>query len=656
MLIFYSIISMNSYQDIQKQLSEEKKNEYAEGTTKLEVKGAEQRDAAITFFQKTDEQYQEGCKVKIVSNAVRVEQGEYAVLKRSEYSPPIGTHHVTPCVIICVQSQNYFGLAHFDSYRNPYDLESFFKPFEGEQTVQVQIFGGKQGSDPLRTGNENKTEVIKYVGSFLPKASIAVTPPPETGFLDLVFYPDGKIKEKEFCTGLGITETHGAKMRLVHNLGGIVTAQQSRSGQFIPLNFTEAYTGTKQPFLLDRLDMKLFHDFDPSPIKGEEQSWTLDPGGYLLGQEMKLGYQLIKEEISNQQKIMEKLISEFISDEELRKKIISASPIYIGEGAEEANVDIVKLLANIYETTDKESVYPEFLLQVNKLSPYPLVTDIIPEVAKLYQIKDEHLKQSLGDKFGNYSNLAYGVDITANDLASIIQSLIIKQRPGIYFIQQLKDNLQDENVKNTGDFMKHLGDIYSFNSKKMLTEICDEYNQELKKEENINAIIEALDEKNELSKGHVLQVLQSTYSPMYFKVISTKYFNDIWDEAKSPVAALEAVIFKFQPPSESDLKSEYLNLAKIFHLAHLKPLSPEDIQNMAFDDKIPGIAGVTAGILKKTIINVLGKNNEFQKDFEAEKIDSIALTKKLRDHMPYKKPLSESFSECKDSKISFYRI
>lgn len=89
MLIFYSIISMNSYQDIQKQLSEEKKNEHAEGTTKLEVKGAEQRDTAITFFQKTDEQYQEGCKVKIVSNAVRVEQGEYAVLKRSEYSPPI---------------------------------------------------------------------------------------------------------------------------------------------------------------------------------------------------------------------------------------------------------------------------------------------------------------------------------------------------------------------------------------------------------------------------------------------------------------------------------------------------------------------------------------------------------------------------------------
>ena len=539
----------------------------------------------VKFIGERDDKYARGCSVGSVDNAVRVEQGEFAVLRKSSVAPSIGTHHVTPCVVICVTSNNFFGMAHFDSYRTPGSLEEFFKKFKNDGDVTIKIFGGKPGSDPLRSGNENKDAVLTYIRTHLADAEVQITDP-DGPPINLVFDKDGTVQQNKFAVGIGVDEELGALMRLRHNMGGIVTAQQSRSGHFMPLNFVEAYQGGDQSIYPDRLALKALNAFDPDPIKGEEQGWSTDPGGLVLTEEMRLAHPTIAYEVNAQKIYMDSQLQESVENASLRKKLIDICPIYIGPHAEAENLKTVKILASLCAEKERpETVIAKALSLFNKASPYPLMSALVSVIETSYKLKKDSLLDALNEKFGDISNLAYGVDIVAPDVVTLINNLRQKENPGLLLTQNLKTNTVDT-TKLLSDFSQ----LYRINGEQLLADVTKEFNKAIAKDENIDKIISTLDQKNTVSKDNVLQVLKNHYSSVKFKFIE-KRLDTYWDPAKDPKAALEDIIRKIPPDAEFDWAKEYNDLAKAFHSAHLQTRASEVISGMSFNDKQPGIQG-----------------------------------------------------------------
>lgn len=599
----------------------------------VELGNKEPVKSHVKFISDSDELYKRGCRVESVENAVRVEQGEFAVLKKTTSAPLIGTHHVTPCVVICTTSNNYFGMAHFDSYRTPGSLEEFFKKFKNDGTIKLQIFGGKAGSDPLRSGTENKKVVLDYIHSNLSDVDLTITNS-ELSSINLVFEKDGTVQQEKFAVGINVDNELGALMRLRHNIGGMVTAQQCRLGNFMPLNFIEAYQGGEQSIFLDRLALKALKEFDPTPIAGEEQGWSTDPGGYVLTKEMRLAHPIILHEINTQKLYMESQLNDVIGDPVLRKKLIELSPIYIGPEAEIENLKTLKILENLCVGEESsEVVVSQALLLFNKASPYPLITDLAPVIENAYQLKKDSLIKALNKQFGNINNLAYGVDIVAPDIVKIINEFRHTANPGLVLTQALKDNTVETNM-----LLRSLSQFYKIDEQQLLDNVTDKFNKAITEDKNVDKIIRALDQKNEISKDSVLQVLKNHYNCNSVKMrFIEKKFDSFWDDAIDPKGALEEIIHKIPPETEFDGAKEYNDLVKAFHSAHLEPREALELRKMSFDDNQPGIKGVMSKILKEAIVAVMSRDSTFAKDYTQTEVACGELTRAIRDSIPYQK-------------------
>ncbi len=601
------------YKGIHKLLEDEEKSQSL-NTSKLQgddisAKKTEMEHSVVTFIGEKDDLYKRGCSVDSVANAVRVEQGEFAVLRKSSSARPIGTHHVTPCVVICVTSSNYFGLAHFDSYRTPESLAEFFNKFKNDGAVKIQIFGGRPGFDPLRNGTENKQEVLAYIGSNLSNAEVKIIEPASSS-INLVFDQEGTAQLKKFAVGIEGDKEAGVLMRLRHNVGGIVTAQQSRTESFIPLNFIEAYQGDDQPVFLDRLALKAINEFDARPIAGEEHGWTTDPGGYVLTQEMQYAHEIISYEVKQQKLDMESALQEVVYNAELRKRLVDLCPIYIGPHADAENFKIVQFIKNLYsEHENADSVLSKALILFNKESSYPLLAELVPVIETAYGLHKDSLATALNEQFGTIDNLAYGVDVVAPNIVFIINDLRQKANPGLMLAQQLQTHSVD-----TRTLLANLCKFYKIQEHDLLTEITQEYNSALAEDNNIDKIISELDNKNSLSKDNILQILSRHYTCVKMRMIN-KLFERYWEAAIDPKAALEEVISKIPPEVPFNWKREYNELAKAFHSAHLQTREAQDLIELSLDETQSGVKGVINKIFKDAIITVMSRNPVFEADY-----------------------------------------
>jgi hypothetical protein len=588
----------------------------------------------VRFLNNQDVRYQRKCSSEGIANAIRVEQGEFAVSSRTgSQTPPIGTHHVNPCVIICVTSNHHYGLAHFDSYRTPDSLDEFFAKFAGDDSLEIQIFGGKPGSDPLRTGTENGSAVIDYLKKKFPDLEPDINPPPEENNLNLVLNPNGVVNIKKFALGLNVQREDGAQMRMRHNVGGIVTAQQSRTQRYMPLNFIEAYTGSDDPVYLDRLSVKALEEFDARPFPGEEGGFTTDPGGFLLTEEMKRAHQLLTDEVAKQRLYMESELAKHVNDQNLREYLIRISPIYIGPQAEVENLKVVKVLEKLCSEPENNSemVKAKALRMFNEASQYPLMNSLVPILEKQYKLQPGSLTRALNSQWGNINNLAYGVDVVAPNVVEIINTIKSEANPGLALTERLKTN-----AGTTRSLLTDLSRFYTIDRQTMLNDITAEFNRELAEENNVAKLISVLDQKNDVSRGNILQVLKNHYPTNRVRILE-RQLNSIWEGAKDPKSVLGELVAKVPPAQSFDWLNEYQELAKSFHTAHLNARLSEELEDLSFHNDQPGVEGVLGEIFKKAIVSVMNKNSAFSQDFQQSSVTCGELTRKIRDFIPYKK-------------------
>lgn len=113
-------------------------------------------------------------KSSLVDEAVRVEQGEYIIIKIDNRDiKGIGTHHVNPCIVICIKTDEYYGMIHFDSYSTESNLKKVLDLFTGK-IKEVIILGGKIGSEALRSGHETMDIVVRTLDDYVNKNQIYI--------------------------------------------------------------------------------------------------------------------------------------------------------------------------------------------------------------------------------------------------------------------------------------------------------------------------------------------------------------------------------------------------------------------------------------------------------------------------------------------------
>lgn len=604
-------------------------------------------DNWVEFIRKHNELYERGCDVKGVENAIRVEQGEFSVLKKTNNSPCIGTHHVTPCVVICVIGNLFFGMAHFDSYRTTGSLEEFFKPFKNDGTLQIKLFGGKLGSDPLRSGDENKTTILNYIQQHLSAFSLLEITPEMTP-IDLILMQNGDVEQRKFAVGINVHEQTGALMRLQHSIHAIIIAQQSRSGDYIPVNLIKAFEGDKQTIFVDRLALKALKEFDTTPIEGEEQGWTVDPGGYTLSQEINYAHSIISSKVHNAKTFIESGLYQQQVDISLQQKLIDISPVYIGLNAEDENLNIVNTLIDLCSNNkDEQTIVNEALLFFNQVSSYPLMKNLVSTIETAYAMEQNSLMRELTKKFGNIEPLAYGVDIVTPNIVEIINQLRQTKNHGLVLTQQLKTHCE-----NTQMLISSLSTFYSLEEQPLLLDITAAFNQQIATDETTDQIIAALDEKNSISKNNILQAIEICYSGTKKKLLNRK-LNEIWETAISPKNALQSLTHLFPEQSFDLMNNEYNALAKTVHKAHLQERESTEIINISFHDRQTGIQKVMGTTLKNVIVHVMSKNTLFCNDYAQEEVTEATFIRTIRHDIPYKKDTTHEVLSNADKKVCY---
>src|SRR5437868_6447636 len=112
----------------------------------------------IAIIKTSDETYSASKCIPLAPNAVRVEQGEYAVVSTNRHISAVGTHNVNQCVVLYVRNESakLHGLAHVDGHTEIISLKNFFDECGDMRALSgIQIFGGGGSisslDDPKRT-------------------------------------------------------------------------------------------------------------------------------------------------------------------------------------------------------------------------------------------------------------------------------------------------------------------------------------------------------------------------------------------------------------------------------------------------------------------------------------------------------------------------
>lgn len=652
-----------SYQDIAKILQDQKEKQANEAKAESEAlltgeetsqetkeiefttegdskKNLEEAHEFVKKIIGLDEQYVLGTKATPIKNAIRVEQGEYITQPLSATSPPIGTHHISPCIAICAMSESHFGMAHFDSYRIPESLREFFESFQKDANTTIRLLGGEEGMDPLRTGSENREQILKYIAATLPDAKVTSESKPDAGFIECVFYPDGEIKKGQFAVGIQIHQEEAAKMRLIHSMGGLVSAFESRTKSFIPLNLVQAFDGSLKPVLIDRLEQRVLKEHNPGTDEEINLGWASDSGGTCLGKEMKEGFILITEEVQKERDWIDDQLSSVIENKGLREKCLQEIPLYIGPNAKEANHSIIEVITSIYHSTDSPDVFLSEIRRVfNEQSQYPMLRNLLPDLAQAMNISEEMLASNLKARFGELESLAYGVDVTSNDIVEVVKELTAVNKEALPLLDTLKKAETDLGEHSFGEIINKVCAGYGLNAQEVSHDITKQYNHRLTLATNKEKILGACVEKNDSVKNNILQILQNEYGARF--PLIKKRLELLWNDERrqNPQEIFEIVIGQIpHPRANEELIEEFQRLNAVIATSHLSPVDSDSLMSSSMRLRENKVGSILFTILKDSALSVLNETPGVKEDMSQRCLDEGQLTKVIREKIPYQNP------------------
>ncbi|MBI2786881.1 MAG: hypothetical protein HYX60_11520 [Legionella longbeachae] len=199
--------------------------------------------------------------------------------------------------------------------------------------------------------------------------------------------------------------------------------------------------------------------YDTGTFEEDIQGWSIDPGNVILSAEIRIAFNLIKNEVEKQRILMFNKLRVHINEITLCNKLISIVPIFVGWGADNLNDKIVEFLINLstnnlYET-NQAAMLNQVRLEFNKSSQYPLMKEIIPIISALYNIDEKYLYTNL-HHFSEVDFLSYGVDVSSKTLASILNQAQIETNPCLNTIEILKLESQKNIFSNSSDLIDSL--------------------------------------------------------------------------------------------------------------------------------------------------------------------------------------------------------
>jgi hypothetical protein len=368
-----------------------------------------------------DKQYAKELDIVVVPDSVRVEQGEYAVIKRDTEVQSIGTHHVRPCVVICAKSASFFGMAHFDTYRFTHSLDNFFQAFQDEQLEELIIDGGMAtATDNIRYGGENKQAVLDYIKSIpIKNTNLQIkNADAQVGSLNCVYDEKAGYATKCCAAGLDLATKQGAMMRIYHNLGAMIAGMQSTEVNFFPLLLSRAVDSKEdQPFLVDRLGLYALQTFKP---QGQTTVKT-DPGDAPMAQEVNFAFTYLHRQVKQQQEAIANLLITSISDSDLADRLARLCPVFLGDQVTELNAETARIVGILYKQNQgatEAALIKKMALYFNEHSPYPLMHDLMPAIEQRFPNEAGLVLKQLQIQYGaDWEGLLLGVDVPSADLA-----------------------------------------------------------------------------------------------------------------------------------------------------------------------------------------------------------------------------------------------
>lgn len=584
----------------------------------------------VTNIRGIDIEYEKATRSQGVINTVRVEQGEYIVLPKSSPISGIGTHHVNPCIVVCVIGETDYGLVHFDSYRDSRSLELFFKPFMHDHSIKIKILGGKEGLDPLRSGFENKIEVVDFIKKYLPNANSEIITFTSPGSLNCVFYKTGEINTDQFACGINSYKKEGLIMRLFHNIGGIITAVQSRTSFYVPLLLREAYYGVSYPFLLDYLALNALEKYDPGTLEEDLDGWATDAGGVVLAAEIRMAFYFVMNQVEEQRALMVEKLNTDISELIFCEKLISMVPVYVGLGAEDANERIVNVIKNLYYVNNSEVLVSTVRVEFNKVFRYPLMKDVLSIVSEFYNVTLTYLYAN----FNNLDNLSYGVDVNSEILVSILNKAIEESNPNLRVIKILKLESPMSVLIDANNLIVKLCEAYSLNVANTKEKICACYYELIRLEENKIRILNSLGSKTEQSYETLRIVIELHYRESHRR-IALKKLPTIWNNSNSIEDVLTILLGQVPLNEEQSFINKYYELMGVIHEAHLQFITVKQLETISFNYHDDGVKGVIGSLVNQSIIQVMQQSPQFIKDMTHQTVTSASLTRVIRDKLPY---------------------
>jgi hypothetical protein len=367
-------------------------------------------------------------------DAIRVEQGEYAVTSASSSIGVVGTYNVEQCRVVYAVNPNtsLHGIAHVDGHTEVSSLGKFFEELSGNKSdIKITLLGS---TSRTISGLNNSRNNIAKVDDYLRYA----------GFKADQIYSEETRHLKDFVIDASGTISEGIATHGVEDRPLSVLPEVKRQGGWLgTYSLSRATDAIDSTILLDQRAIVQLKEYERNPEKDRAEG-IRDPRDTT-------DYRLYDESIpkvidlwnASVDEIMEMNSNSKIDPAELRE-MIKSTPIHIGEGSDTKNTPVVDIMNS---SATLEELQTRLLSQTQNTST---ILDAI-KIAKRFDHELDEAKilsditKSYNDEHGTrltpqqISNKSYGAEIrieTFNDILSenspTLKALMILNSQGGY--------------------------------------------------------------------------------------------------------------------------------------------------------------------------------------------------------------------------------